>query len=141
VTDNRPLTRILYQYAKLPPRPAGQLLRYTTSLSAFHCSLQRKASIRLMPIVFQESQLFRRNLLVTWQSTMNSMNICSFVHQCNTFTFYFLLFVDMFRPHTAIFKGYSILPRNWCSVMPIFACHCASHVLLLMVCLLSVSVC
>jgi hypothetical protein len=26
-----------------------------------------------------------------------------------TFTFYFLLFVDMFRPHTAIFRSYSIL--------------------------------
>jgi hypothetical protein len=49
------------------------------------------------------------------------LNICSFVHQCNTFTFYLLLLVDMFRPHTAIFKCYSVLPRNWCSVMPIFA--------------------
>jgi hypothetical protein len=49
------------------------------------------------------------------------MNICSFVHQCNIFTFYFLLFVDMFRPHTAIFRCYSILSRSWCSVMPIFA--------------------
>jgi hypothetical protein len=47
------------------------------------------------------------------------MNVCSFVHQCNTFTFYFLLFVDMFRPHTAIFRYYNILSRNWCSVMPI----------------------
>jgi hypothetical protein len=28
-----------------------------------------------------------------------TLNICSFVHQCNTFTFYFLLFVDMFQPH------------------------------------------
>jgi hypothetical protein len=49
------------------------------------------------------------------------LNVCSFVHQCNTFTFYFLLFVDMFRPHTAIFGCYSILSRGWCSVMPIFA--------------------
>jgi hypothetical protein len=50
-----------------------------------------------------------------------TLNICSFVHQCNTFTFYFLLFVDMFRPHTAIFRCYSLLSRSWCSVMPIFA--------------------
>jgi hypothetical protein len=27
----------------------------------------------------------------------------------------------MFRPHTAIFRCYSILSRSWCSVMPIFA--------------------
>jgi hypothetical protein len=47
-----------------------------------------------------------------------TLNICSFVHQCNTFTI--LLIVDMFRPHTAIFKCYSILSRSWCSVMPIF---------------------
>jgi hypothetical protein len=50
-----------------------------------------------------------------------TLNICSFVHQCNTFTFYFLLIADMFRPHTAIFRCYSILSRSWCSVMPIFA--------------------
>jgi hypothetical protein len=50
-----------------------------------------------------------------------TLNICYFVHQCNTFTSYFLLIVDMFRPHTAIFKCYSILSRSWCSVMPIFA--------------------
>jgi hypothetical protein len=52
-----------------------------------------------------------------------TLNICSFVHQCNTFTSYFLLIVDMFRPHTAIFRCYtsSILSRSWCSVMPIFA--------------------
>jgi hypothetical protein len=31
-------------------------------------------------------------------------NICSVVHQCNTFTSYFLLIIDMFRPHTAIFR-------------------------------------
>jgi hypothetical protein len=48
------------------------------------------------------------------------LNICYFVHQCNTFTSYFLLIVDMFRPHTAIFRCYSILSRS-CSVMPIFA--------------------
>jgi hypothetical protein len=48
-------------------------------------------------------------------------NICSFVHQCNTFTSYILLIVDMFRSHTAIFKCYSILSRSCCSVMPIFA--------------------
>jgi hypothetical protein len=50
-----------------------------------------------------------------------ALNICSFVHQCNAFTFYFLLIVYIFRPHTAIFKCYSILCRSWCSVMPIFA--------------------
>jgi hypothetical protein len=56
-----------------------------------------------------------------------------------TFTFYYLLFVVMFRPHEAIFRCYSILSRSWCSVMPIFClCQGASHVLLLMVCLLSV---
>jgi hypothetical protein len=37
-----------------------------------------------------------------------------------TFTFYFLLIVDMFRPQTSIFRCYSILSRSWCSVMPIF---------------------
>jgi hypothetical protein len=37
-----------------------------------------------------------------------------------TFTYYYLLFVEMFRPHTAIFMCYSILSRSWCSVMPIF---------------------
>jgi hypothetical protein len=52
---------------------------------------------------------------------LDILNICSFVHQCNTFTFYFLLIVDMFRPHTAIFRCYSIVPRSCCSVMPIFA--------------------
>jgi hypothetical protein len=36
------------------------------------------------------------------------------------FTFYFVLFVDMFRPHKAIFRCYSILFRSWCSVMPFF---------------------
>jgi hypothetical protein len=50
-----------------------------------------------------------------------TLNICAFVHQCSTFTFYFLLFVDMFRPHTAIFRCYSIFSRSWCSVMPISA--------------------
>jgi hypothetical protein len=49
------------------------------------------------------------------------LNIRSFVHQCNTFTSYFLLIIDMFRPHTAIFKCYTILSWSWCSVMPIFA--------------------
>jgi hypothetical protein len=39
-------------------------------------------------------------------------NICSFVHQCNTFTSYILLIVDIFRPHTAIFRCYSILSRS-----------------------------
>jgi hypothetical protein len=43
-----------------------------------------------------------------------TMNICSFVHQCNTFTSYILLIVDVFRPHTAIFRRYSILSRSWC---------------------------
>jgi hypothetical protein len=33
-----------------------------------------------------------------------TLNTCSFVHQCNTFTSYILLIVDMFRPHTAIFR-------------------------------------
>jgi hypothetical protein len=33
-----------------------------------------------------------------------------------TFTFYYLLFVDMFRPHTAIFRCYSILSRSWCYI-------------------------
>jgi uncharacterized membrane protein YagU involved in acid resistance len=47
-----------------------------------------------------------------------TLNICCFLHQCNTFTSYFLLIVDMFRPHTAIFRCYSILSRGWCSVMP-----------------------
>jgi hypothetical protein len=49
-----------------------------------------------------------------------TLNICYFVHQCNTFTSYFLLIV-MFRPHAAIFRCYSILSRSWCSVMPVFA--------------------
>jgi hypothetical protein len=34
---------------------------------------------------------------------LTSLNICSFVHQCNTFTSYILLIVDMFRPHTAVY--------------------------------------
>jgi hypothetical protein len=52
-----------------------------------------------------------------------------------TFTFYYLLFFDMFRPHTAIFKYYSILSRSWCSVMPIFClCQGASHVLAMRSC-------
>jgi hypothetical protein len=38
-----------------------------------------------------------------------TLNICTFVHQCNTFTFYLILLVHMFRPHTAIFNCYSIL--------------------------------
>jgi hypothetical protein len=38
-----------------------------------------------------------------------TLNICSFVHQCNTFTSYFLFIVDMFWLHTAIFRCYSIL--------------------------------
>jgi hypothetical protein len=50
-----------------------------------------------------------------------TLNICSFVNQCNTLTSYFLIIVDMFRPHTAIFRCHSILSRSWCSVMPIFA--------------------
>jgi hypothetical protein len=37
---------------------------------------------------------------------------CSLVHQCNTFNFYFLLIVEMFRPHTTIFRCYSILSRS-----------------------------
>jgi hypothetical protein len=53
-----------------------------------------------------------------------TLNICSFLHQCNTFTSYILLIVGMFRPHTAIFKCYSILSRSWCSVMPISAYLC-----------------
>jgi hypothetical protein len=43
-----------------------------------------------------------------------TLDICSFVHQCNTFTSYILL-IDMFRPHTAIFRCYSILSRSWCT--------------------------
>jgi hypothetical protein len=35
VTDNRPLTRIFYQNAKLPPMTSGRVLRYATFLSAF----------------------------------------------------------------------------------------------------------
>jgi hypothetical protein len=58
-----------------------------------------------------------------------TLNSCSFVHQCNTFTFYFLLIVDMFRPHPAIFRCYCILSRSWCSVMPIFV-----HVMLPAMC-------
>jgi hypothetical protein len=42
-------------------------------------------------------------------------------NQCNTFTSYILLIVDMLRHHTAIFRCYSILSRSWCSVMPMFA--------------------
>jgi hypothetical protein len=51
------------------------------------------------------------------------LNICSFVHQYNTFTSYILLIVDMFRPYTAISRCYSILSGSWCSVMPI-SCLC-----------------
>jgi hypothetical protein len=40
-----------------------------------------------------------------------------------TFTFYFLLFVDMFQPHTAIFRCYSILSRSWCSFLPMSGCQ------------------
>jgi hypothetical protein len=61
------------------------------------------------------------SLLGTSATIWPIVNICSFVHQCNTFTSYILLIVDMFRPHTAIFKCYSKLSRSWCSVMPIFA--------------------
>jgi hypothetical protein len=39
--------------------------------------------------------------------------MCSFVHQCNTFTSYILLIVDMFRPHTAIFRWQHHIGRNW----------------------------
>jgi hypothetical protein len=51
-----------------------------------------------------------------------TLNICSFVRQCNTFISYFLLIVDMFRPHMAIFRCYSIpSSRSCCSAMPIFS--------------------
>jgi hypothetical protein len=50
-----------------------------------------------------------------------TLNICSFVHQCNQ-VIHFLIIrrYDMFWPHTAISRCYSILSRSWCSVMPIF---------------------
>jgi hypothetical protein len=32
-------------------------------------------------------------------NNLYKLSTCSFVHQCNTFTSYFLLIVDMFRPH------------------------------------------
>jgi hypothetical protein len=35
VTGNPPLTRIFYQYAKLPPMTSVRLLQYATFLSAF----------------------------------------------------------------------------------------------------------
>jgi hypothetical protein len=64
-----------------------------------------------------------------------TLNICYFVHQCNTFTSYFLLIVDMFRPRAAIFRFYSILSRNWCSViLPMWCCQpCASPDVVLIV--------
>jgi hypothetical protein len=68
------------------------------------------------------------------------------VHQSNQFIHFLIIHrYDMFWPHTTICMSYSSLYRSWCSVMPFFSmpgCQpCASHVLLLMVCLLSVSVC
>jgi hypothetical protein len=45
-----------------------------------------------------------RLLYPSTQRHYRTLNICSFVHECNTFTLYFLLFFDMFRSHTAIFR-------------------------------------
>jgi hypothetical protein len=45
VTDNRPLTRIFYQNAKLPPMTSGRLLRYATFLSAFNYEIVFKKGI------------------------------------------------------------------------------------------------
>jgi hypothetical protein len=59
----------------------------------------------------------RFNIYIQSYAVCLTLNICSFVHQCNTFTSYFLLIVDMFRPHTAIFGCYSILSRSCCSVI------------------------
>jgi hypothetical protein len=74
VTDNQPLTRIFYQNAKLPPVTSGQLLRCATFLSAFDNEVVfKKDLITLMPVVFLEPWLFRRNFLVTWQSTVKSI--------------------------------------------------------------------
>jgi hypothetical protein len=42
VTDNRPLTKIFYQKAKLPPMTLGRLLRYATFLSAFDYGLSKR---------------------------------------------------------------------------------------------------
>lgn len=45
ITDNRPLTRIFHQNAKIPPMTAGRLLRYAVFLSAFDYEIEhRKAT-------------------------------------------------------------------------------------------------
>jgi hypothetical protein len=78
--------------------------------------------VRLCPVVSRHHSPAVSALIVGlqgWVATLEfnthwkpTLNICSFVHQCNTFTFYFLLLVDTFRPHTAIFKCYSVLSRS-----------------------------
>jgi hypothetical protein len=40
VTDNRPLTRIFYQNAKLPSVSSGRLLRYAIFLSLFDYEIE-----------------------------------------------------------------------------------------------------
>lgn len=42
ITDNRPLTRIFHQHAKLPPMTASRLLRYAAYLSTFDYEVQHR---------------------------------------------------------------------------------------------------
>ncbi len=44
ITDNRPLTRILHQHAKLPPMTAARLLRYASYLSAFNYEVRHRVN-------------------------------------------------------------------------------------------------
>jgi hypothetical protein len=97
----------------------------TEILNHFSLSLLKNAG-NLLGLPFDSPCVFTLNMTIAIYCILAScyirftLNVCSFVHQCNTFTFYFLLIVDMFWPHTAIFRSYSILSRSWCSVMPIF---------------------
>jgi hypothetical protein len=109
-------------------------------------------SLEQLRIELRTFQMCDANQLVAWFSEIvinlhfaysiqikPALNICSFVHPCNTFTSYFLLIVDMFRPHMAIFRCIvysSEAGALLCQFLPMWCCQpCASHVLLLMLCL------
>lgn len=44
ISDNKPLTRIFHQHAKLPPLSAARLLRYAAYLSIFNYSVKHRSS-------------------------------------------------------------------------------------------------
>jgi hypothetical protein len=71
-----------------------------------------------------------------------TFNICSFVHQCNLHFLLIIIHRHVLASHGHLQVYCLEADALLCQFLPMSGCQpCASHVFLLMVCLLSVSVC